>query len=91
LNTKCVPLEAPKYFVSQSNSPTLRVCLSLLQLDVVRWEQPILAMAIASPPTLINLKQIQGYIRATLYCNWGTAAPVFWANCSCMQDNVLAN
>jgi len=69
-----VPLEAPKYFVSQSNSPTLRICLSLLQLDVVRWEQPILAMAIASPPTLINLKQIQGYITATLYCNWGTAA-----------------
>jgi len=64
-----VPLEAPKYFVSQSNSPTLRVCLSLLQLDVVRWEQPILAMAIAPPPTLINLKQIQGYIRVRLYCN----------------------
>jgi hypothetical protein len=31
-------------------------------------------VAIAPPPTLINLKKIQGYIRVTLYCNWGTEA-----------------
>jgi hypothetical protein len=56
-----------KYFVSQLNSGTLCICLSLLQLYVVGWEQSILAMTVPPPPAFVNLNKIQGHNHINIF------------------------